>query len=545
MKKWISRLGTVGHLARMVVFGLVGVFLIKAAVDYNPRKAVGLDGALAKIVHRLLRPVPARDRRDRTDRVRALLAQRRPLPQNLSASASGASRLGRLSRCHAGVLVRRSDHRADLRPSSAAAAADRLGARARPSGRRLGRRRPPARPGNAVEVLIDGAQALPAIAEELRRARSHVHLTGWHFSPDFALVRDGEPVVLRNLLAELAERLDVRVLVWAGAPLPLFRPSRGNVRKMREQLIQHTKIECALDAKERPLHCHHEKTIVIDDRVAFVGGIDLTSESGDRYDTNDHPRARGRRLARRLREDRGPGRQRCRRALPHALARSHRRNACPGRAHRAPPATSSCRSCAPCPSTSTQRRRAATSASSSPTSAPSKPPNSSSTSKTSSSGRPKSRPRSTTSSSNPPMPDFRLLLLLPAKPNSGADDTRGVLGELIEADADAGRLLACTLYARSAHVADPIYVHAKIAIIDDDWLTLGSANLNEHSLFNDTEMNLVTHDPDLARQTRLRLWAEHLELPIEEIPSDPTKQSTTSGNQSAKNNSNAETTANH
>jgi Domain of Unknown Function (DUF1206) len=51
MKKWISRLGTFGHLARMVVFGLVGVFLIKAAIDYKPSKAVGLDGALAKIVH--------------------------------------------------------------------------------------------------------------------------------------------------------------------------------------------------------------------------------------------------------------------------------------------------------------------------------------------------------------------------------------------------------------------------------------------------------------------------------------------------------------
>ena len=70
---------------------------------------------------------------------------------------------------------------------------------------------------------------------------------------------------------------------------------------------------------------------------------------------------------------------------------------------------------------------------------------------------------------------------------------------------------------------DPVYVHAKIAIIDDAWLTLGSANLNEHSLFNDTEMNFVAHDPDLASQTRLRLWAEHLELPIDELPRDPTE----------------------
>ena len=55
------------------------------------------------------------------------------------------------------------------------------------------------------------------------------------------------------------------------------------------QLVDRTEIQCALDAHERPLHCHHEKTIVIDDRVAFVGGIDLTSESGDRFDANHHP----------------------------------------------------------------------------------------------------------------------------------------------------------------------------------------------------------------------------------------------------------------
>lgn len=47
----ISVLGTLGHLARMVVFGLVGIFLIKAAVDYKPQAAVGVDGALAKLAH--------------------------------------------------------------------------------------------------------------------------------------------------------------------------------------------------------------------------------------------------------------------------------------------------------------------------------------------------------------------------------------------------------------------------------------------------------------------------------------------------------------
>jgi len=49
VREWIEWIGIFGHLARAVVFGLVGVFLIAAALDYNPNKAVGLDGALAKL----------------------------------------------------------------------------------------------------------------------------------------------------------------------------------------------------------------------------------------------------------------------------------------------------------------------------------------------------------------------------------------------------------------------------------------------------------------------------------------------------------------
>jgi hypothetical protein len=52
IKRWFGWIGTIGHLARGVVFVLVGTFLIKAAVDYRPHDAVGLDGALAKLAHR-------------------------------------------------------------------------------------------------------------------------------------------------------------------------------------------------------------------------------------------------------------------------------------------------------------------------------------------------------------------------------------------------------------------------------------------------------------------------------------------------------------
>src|SRR5207245_2854622 len=61
----------------------------------------------------------------------------------------------------------------------------------------------------------------------------------------------------------------------------------------------------------------------------------------------------------------------------------------------------------------------------------------------------------------------------------------------------------------------------KVGIVDDRWLTVGSANLNAHSLLNDTEMNVVTDDPQLARETRVRLWAEHLEVEPATIADDP------------------------
>ena len=46
---WFKALGTVGHVARAIVFGLVAVFLVKAAYDYKANEAIGLDGALAKL----------------------------------------------------------------------------------------------------------------------------------------------------------------------------------------------------------------------------------------------------------------------------------------------------------------------------------------------------------------------------------------------------------------------------------------------------------------------------------------------------------------
>src|SRR5262245_38448573 len=147
--------------------------------------------------------------------------------------------------------------------------------------------------GNSVDVLVDGATMLPAVAEALQAAESHAHILGWYFTPELDLTRDADPVVLRNVLADLAERVDVRVLGWKGAPLPVFQPTRREVNRAFDRLTRGTRIRACVDNCVRVTHCHHEKVIVIDDRVAFVGGIDLTLDGGDPFDTPRH-RARGR-----------------------------------------------------------------------------------------------------------------------------------------------------------------------------------------------------------------------------------------------------------
>jgi hypothetical protein len=51
VQRVFTALGVSGHVARAVVFTLIGYGLIKAAIDYDPDKAVGLDGALLKLAN--------------------------------------------------------------------------------------------------------------------------------------------------------------------------------------------------------------------------------------------------------------------------------------------------------------------------------------------------------------------------------------------------------------------------------------------------------------------------------------------------------------
>jgi phosphatidylserine/phosphatidylglycerophosphate/cardiolipin synthase-like enzyme len=376
---------------------------------------------------------------------------------------------------------------------------------------------PPPRPGCRVEVLIDGAAAFPRMAEAIASARSHVHVTGWHIASHFELVRGTDPIAIGPLLAEVAGRIPVRVMVWAGAPIPVFHPTRKEVEAEIAKLVRDTAIQCRPDPREHPVHCHHEKTIVIDDEIAFVGGIDMTDQAGDRFDTSAHPARRqlgwhdvGVRLE-------GP-------AVADVAA------------HFA------------------MRWREVAGEELPPPSPPAELPGVSTVQivRTVAEDMYDAVPRGdfriieaylraidaaedyiylenqflwspeivdalAAKIRRPPSPRFRVVVLLPARANNGQDDTKGQLAVLVDADDTHRHFLATTIRSRTGDRDDPLYVHAKVGIVDDRWLTIGSANLNSHSLFNDTEMNVVTDDAELARATRERLWAEHLELPLPEV----------------------------
>jgi phosphatidylserine/phosphatidylglycerophosphate/cardiolipin synthase-like enzyme len=376
------------------------------------------------------------------------------------------------------------------------------------------------RPDNAIEVLIDGAAALPRIAAAINASQQHVHLAGWYFSPEFALVRGAERVVLSELLRATAARgVDVRVLAWAGAPLPVFRPSRRTVAEAMRRLAAGSRVRVATDHRERPLHCHHEKLVLIDGAHAFIGGIDLTDLGGDRFDTGVHPFRRDVGWHDAAAYVQGPLVED---AEAHFATRWHEVTG-----DRLVVAASQ-----PAGGVSAQLVRTV------PERIYDAVPRGDFSILEAYTGALRAARRLVylenqflwsseivqilaEKLAHPPTESFRLLVVLPARPNNGADDTRGQLGVLSEADADQ-RLLACTLVATSDTDAEPVYVHAKIGIVDDQWLTLGSANVNEHSLFNDTEVNIVVHDAELARDTRQRLWAEHLELPRVDVSGDAT-----------------------
>ena len=352
----------------------------------------------------------------------------------------------------------------------------------------------PPRSGCALDVLIDGAAGAAADRRRPRGRALHVHIAGWHVTPGL------RPDPRRRRAARCASCSASWPSAWTCACCcGRARRCRCSSRRARRCARPATSssaghaIRCALDARERPMHCHHEK-LVDRRRRGRVRRRHRPDVAGRRpLRLRRAPGARRARLARRGDAPARPGRRRRRRALRGALGRGHRRAG----AGPAPPpgrrATSTVQIVRTVPERVYDFAPAATSASSRPTRA-----------------RCAQRARLIYLENqflwSPEIvailrgqaarpAERRLPARRPAARTSrttARDDTRGQLGVLADADDGGERFLAATVRRAAATVTGPLYVHAKVGIVDDRWLTVGSANLNEHSLFNDSEMNVVT-----------------------------------------------------
>jgi phosphatidylserine/phosphatidylglycerophosphate/cardiolipin synthase-like enzyme/uncharacterized membrane protein YdjX (TVP38/TMEM64 family) len=141
-------------------------------------------------------------------------------------------------------------------------------------------------PAARVKLLIDGAAYFSAVAEVFARAEKSILILGWDFDSRVRLTPSAEnPTAasqdLRSFLNALVERrrdLQIHILIWS-APA-LYTLDREPVPTF------HPRIHFYLDANHPLGASHHSKIVVVDDAIAFVGGLDL---SKGRWDTPKHP----------------------------------------------------------------------------------------------------------------------------------------------------------------------------------------------------------------------------------------------------------------
>jgi phosphatidylserine/phosphatidylglycerophosphate/cardiolipin synthase-like enzyme len=185
----------------------------------------------------------------------------------------------------------------------------------------------PVRSAYRAAFLIDGRMTMLEMCIHFLRAKKSIHIAAWGLTPSLPMVRgkhhragpDGSPeqealllwlrkkglseadlafwqscesLSVRNVLGYVAAQgVDVRVLLWDFFSAPF----QAGSQQVKEEL-EAQGIHCLTDDGDRALLNHliqslHQKTIVVDGRYAFVGGIDLMTEKGgdfDRWDTKGH-----------------------------------------------------------------------------------------------------------------------------------------------------------------------------------------------------------------------------------------------------------------
>ncbi len=161
---------------------------------------------------------------------------------------------------------------------------------------------------NEVEIIADGEQGWHSVSVALRAAKRHVHITTWIYQPTTELLRleplsDPEARVsytVQSVLEELADSgVLVRLLLWDAPFLPMPREARRAARASSDhfEVMQEANESSLplLKSDEWPLYnrilgefqigSHHQKTIVVDGEVGFCTGMNIKEND---WDTSTH-----------------------------------------------------------------------------------------------------------------------------------------------------------------------------------------------------------------------------------------------------------------
>lgn len=138
--------------------------------------------------------------------------------------------------------------------------------------------------------LMENNAYFDALASALKKAKTSIVVLGWQFDPRTRLDpespltdRRGEIGHQLRMLVREKPDLDVRLLIWK-SPL-LIAASQGFYPHKAQRWFRKRTVEFRLDQPGILGACHHQKVVIIDDKVAFCGGGDIAT---DRWDTAEH-----------------------------------------------------------------------------------------------------------------------------------------------------------------------------------------------------------------------------------------------------------------
>ncbi len=141
-----------------------------------------------------------------------------------------------------------------------------------------------------MSVIVDADDYFIHARAAMLEAKRRIMLIGWDFDARIHLVAGdrlpGEPAPVGDFIHWLVKRtpeLEVYVLRWDLGALKLVL--RGSNIVTLAKWLRHPRIHTRLDGFHPPGASHHQKIVVIDDCLAFCGGIDMTLE---RWDTRGH-----------------------------------------------------------------------------------------------------------------------------------------------------------------------------------------------------------------------------------------------------------------